>query len=482
MKHLSRRQVLNAVAAGAGGLYLPSLLGERAAHASGAPKRLVIFHSQHGPTYGTWKRRFGGKPDTNADWEQPLASASEADLGKVFGPLRAHRNEINILDGLAMTSAMMDRPINQHNMGNAHCLAANNHNGGINPTASSVDQIVGKAIAAPGQLRALALTTWGAWSPVSDGGKSIVAINEPRKAWKTLFEDKYGSPVTETYGAELQGGQGGGTSTGGGGSKGNEAARKAAAGRARMMAFVEDRYKALLPKMSSEDRRKVELHRDMVANLETRFRNEAEGGSSIVGDASCMPPIYPGEEATTTGSVSKHMELMTALAACDVTRSMVLVANDYPSASFSDRAGVDVHQAIAHGAYEGRPQADMMASYYRRLAEDFADLIERFKSVPEGDGTMLDNSLLVWNTQLGNGPHDLHHLMIVTAGSAQGYFKTGRYIKYKEDQPGLRGKSRLGPAHSRFLVSVMQSMGLDNNSIGRSDDARLRGTLRMLKA
>lgn len=474
--NLSRRQILNAVAAGAGGLFLPSLVERKVAHAAMPPKRLVIFHTQHGPTYGTWKRRFGDKPETSADWQQPLANATEADLGKIFAPLHAHRNDINIIDGLALTSALIDRNTNNHNSGNSHILTGARLQGDPgDPGDSSVDQIVAKAISAPGQVRSLTLCTWGAWSPVSDGKNNITPINEPRKAWKTLFQDRFGTPVNETYGAALKGG------LGGGGAVGNDDFKKTAAARARMMSFVKDRYEKLVPRMSQEDRDKLEQHREMVANLAARFENDARSDGS--GGGACSAPAYPGEEASVPGSVKRYMELIAAVAACDVTRVIVLVPNDYPASSFTDKVSgkVNVHQEIAHNAKEGAPEAGIMADYYRQLASDFADLVGRFKAVKEGDGTMLENSLLVWNTQIGNGTHDLYRMMTVTAGGAQGYLRTGRYLKYAEDQPSRRGSPSLGPAHSQFLVSIMQAMGLPNDKIGMTDSG-LTGPLRHLKA
>ena len=62
--------------------------------------------------------------------------------------------------------------------------------------------------------------------------------------------------------------------------------------------------------------------------------------------------------------------------------------------------------------------------------------------------------------------------MVVLAGQGGGAIKTGRYLKYRDDGPNPAqfgfsgGKSALGPAHSKLLVSLMQAMGVDRNSIG----------------
>ena len=85
---------------------------------------------------------------------------------------------------------------------------------------------------------------------------------------------------------------------------------------------------------------------------------------------------------------------------------------------------------------------------------------------------MLDSSALMWITEIADGPHGLFRNMVVLAGGANGAFRTGRYLKYKETGANPAGysygggKNRIGPAHSQVLVSLMQAMGLPDNSIG----------------
>src|SRR5262249_30285119 len=105
---------------------------------------------------------------------------------------------------------------------------------------------------------------------------------------------------------------------------------------------------------------------------------------------------------------------------------------------------------------------------YAFHAQQFADLIAAFKAIPEGNGTMLDNSLLLWMPELGNGWHDLFKLQVVMAGSAGGVFKTGRYVKYAEtnSSPQNGYDVPVGPPKNKLLVSIMQAFGLNQNSIG----------------
>jgi hypothetical protein len=89
-------------------------------------------------------------------------------------------------------------------------------------------------------------------------------------------------------------------------------------------------------------------------------------------------------------------------------------------------------------------------------AQQFAYLLQKLDSVQEGEGTMLDNTVVMWCNELGNGnTHARKKLPLVLAGSAGGYFKTGRFLKYASATP-----------HSKLLVSLCQAFGLARDSVG----------------
>jgi len=119
----TRRRLLQAMGLASGTLFLPSLLGDRRAHAAAAPGRMGIFFTQHGPTYDTWRMRQPGLADKDQDWEFSLDTVPEAEWSPVLQPLYAYRKNILVLDGMAMTSAFADNPgTNNHNAGTSHAL------------------------------------------------------------------------------------------------------------------------------------------------------------------------------------------------------------------------------------------------------------------------------------------------------------------------------------------------------------------------
>lgn len=83
----------------------------------------------------------------------------------------------------------------------------------------------------------------------------------------------------------------------------------------------------------------------------------------------------------------------------------------------------------------------------------------KLDAVPEAGGTMLDNSLVVWGSELGKGnSHSFEKIPFVIAGGAAGKLETGRYLQFS------------GVEHNRLLVSIAQLMGVtDMESFGSTD-------------
>jgi hypothetical protein len=83
-------------------------------------------------------------------------------------------------------------------------------------------------------------------------------------------------------------------------------------------------------------------------------------------------------------------------------------------------------------------------------ASEVAYLLAALAAIPEGDGSVLDHTLVVWGTDLARGSkHDHWPTPFVLAGRADGYFETGRLIDVGD------------VSHNRLLVSIGNAMGLE---------------------
>ena len=81
--------------------------------------------------------------------------------------------------------------------------------------------------------------------------------------------------------------------------------------------------------------------------------------------------------------------------------------------------------------------------------QQFAGWVEKLKSIREGDGTLLDNVMLVYGAGLSDGNRHLHEdLPTVMVGRGGGYLKTGRRIVYRKETP-----------MSNLFLTMMDRMG-----------------------
>jgi hypothetical protein len=88
-----------------------------------------------------------------------------------------------------------------------------------------------------------------------------------------------------------------------------------------------------------------------------------------------------------------------------------------------------------------------------------AALMTKMKAVPEGDGTLLDHTLILWANELAIGNvHSRTDAPYVLGGGAGGALRTGRFLTYAGDVP-----------HNNLLVSLMNIMGLPDQTFGKPD-------------
>jgi hypothetical protein len=242
---------------------------------------------------------------------------------------------------------------------------------------------------------------------------------------------------------------------------------------------VIEQYRELIksPKLSAADRVKLEQHINHLAEVEARL-----SGTTTF---SCVKPMESESLANNSGTdpsdiVAKwdaFLDLVVLGLACDRTRVATIgvhkalgpgpdpddstLAGHY----HSEDAGGGTWHGLAHD-WSNDNARRMLAGINNWIAEEFfASLIEKMDAYEESDGnTLLDNSLVYWGTELGFN-HIAYSVPCLLAGSAGGFIQTGRDLDYidwegqaffsQED-----GNVIKGIPHNRFLVTVLQAMGL----------------------
>ena len=439
---LNRRQLLLATGLGTAGLFLPSLLPRRA-RADGPIKRIVIMTTQHGTVLPSW-RMLRNNTDYG-DWEYPFDDSDPMSFSDILRPLHPYRQKLLVIEGLSLASAFGDKATNNHNAGHMHALTAAKMISDTSAGGASVDQIIAKAIAVQGRIPSLELATRNPWigGMVNlDADMRAPVEIDPTKVFARLFPT--GAPMMQ------------------------EPTERDKIGMARksVLDFVGGEYEQVLPKLGKDDRARLSMHRDLIRDLEQRL--------GVLSSLMCGAPDAPGQTPNSQITTGKAFADLTAAAfACDLTRVATIQLTQLDNAEFGAPPG-DVHQDFAHQEFSDANAAKYMTDYNAKQAELFAYLLQALDRYTEGNGTLLDNTLVVWTGELANGPHDLDKIPIVIGGSGGGAFKVGRYVSFAQNSPnpaehpdwGDQYKRPIGPGHSHFLISLMQAMGLPNNEIG----------------
>jgi hypothetical protein len=423
---ISRRTILR----GAGvSIALPWLEameeGAANAQAAAAPKRAIFMFTPNGYIQERW---------VPTGTETSFTFAADGSL-KALEP---HINDIVILDGVSNLAAGSG-PGDGHQRGMGSMLTGTQLLTGPNKGAGlaggiSVDQEIVKALAPPTKVPSLELgvqsrmsgTVWG-YSSYKGSNQPLPPENSPAKVFTRLFSDLP---------------DGGGTSTP------NPDALRIAADRKSVLDSAMQNFRTLNAKLGAADRAKLEQHLETIRDLEGRISKAPGDG---VTSAMCAKPEAPMEaDYATTGK--QQMDLLAMAIACDSTR----VATFQWSNSFGDARPVPSittgHHTLSHDSNKKVELAQIDTWY----AEQFAYLISKLKAIPEGSGTALDNTVLLWSNENSKGwIHDHASMPFVMAGRAGGALRTGRFLKFTGRVP-----------HNNLLVSILNLMDVPATTFG----------------
>ena len=402
------------------------------------PRRLVIIYTPHGTVYDKWK---------------PMGTETSFTLGPILQPLSPHQSKLVVLDGLKITHSRVTAPAHTEGM----CLVWTGSNL-TDGTAfheqqyfldwvdgPSVDQYVAQGLASPTKYRSIELgVRAGGNSPVSrmifSGPKQPVQPEiDPWRAYDRLF-----GGFTPPAGAPPM-------------------IDPVSARRARVLDVVKGQLGRLQPKIGASDRAKIDAHLTAVRDLGKLLTTLPV----VAMPAMCTKPTLPApvpiwEAPGSPQLLTAQLDLMASVLACDLTRVMSLEYRygDNDDDVYTWLGLTNGHHTTSH---LGDSDADAQASLtkiYTWYAERIAYFLSKLASIPEGNGTVLDNTLVVWGSEIGKGnTHSFEKIPFVLAGGAAGNLRTGRYLQYQNVE------------HNRLLVSICQLMGLPNVQTFGSTDA-----------
>ncbi|MFT6399532.1 MAG: hypothetical protein ACJAYU_004299, partial [Bradymonadia bacterium] len=204
-----------------------------------------------------------------------------------------------------------------------------------------------------------------------------------------------------------------------------------------------------------EDQERLEANADGIRGIERRLQEFSAAGS-----AQCSTPVsfeewHPGvtsdSAAEAPRDLNRAMAQMTAMAlACDLT-NVLSFAFTTPGAQVYYRelgSSYDLafHDNIVHS---GTPHDDsgLVTGGVRYTMEAFAVLLDELASVPDGDGTLLDSSLILATSCIGRGwDHDYFEHPILLAGKARGRVRGDVHVRPDGRPPATAALSTIAAA------------------------------------
>lgn len=229
----------------------------------------------------------------------------------------------------------------------------------------------------------------------------------------------------------------------------------------KLLDMVMDDAKSLRKKLGRDDQFKLDEYLDSVDAVERRIQFFAQPDPR-----GWKPDTKPSPKAPAAEKPSdfrEHVRLMLDLMVLafwtDSTRvSTFMFANDVSGRNFSFVDGVKgAHHEISH--HEGKAEK---IEQYKRInrwhTEQYVYLLDKLRAVKEGQGTLLDNSMILMGCGMSDGnKHDPNDLPIVLAGKAGGTIKTGRHIASPAKTPLCN-----------LYVSMLERMGTPVEKFGDS--------------
>jgi len=218
---------------------------------------------------------------------------------------------------------------------------------------------------------------------------------------------------------------------GAGGSKADRAA--ALARRGSLLDFVKDDMSRLARTLGPEDRARVDHYLDSVREVERRIQKaEAAVAENELPDLE-RPSGVPA-------SYAEHVRLMFDLQLLamrgDVTRVITFqLARETSNRTYADIGVSDPHHPLSHHGNDP-DKIEQMSKINAFHVSLFAEYLTKLAATPEGEGTLLDHSLLLYGSGMGNpNVHDHTNLPVIVAGGAGAGVKGGRHLRHETTVP-----------------------------------------------
>jgi hypothetical protein len=437
-KHLHRRTFLRGIGAAIALPVLdamnPALANPAARTAAKAPVRLAFTYIPNGVTMKEWK---------------PAAAGSGFEFSRILKPLEAFRDDLLVLSGL-----------DHHNAdalgdgGGDHARAGACFLTGVHPRKTagadiqagiSVDQIAAKALGSTTRISSLELgcedsrTVGGCDSGYSCAYTNSISWRGPQTPMppetnpRIVFERLFGD---DDFTASP------------------EARARRANQRKSILDLVNQRTQRLMGSLGPADRRKMDEYLTGIRELEQRIARAEKDQLTFRPDME-KPEGVPVAFAD---YIKMMFDLQVLAFQADLTRVTTLLYGREASVRTYREIGVpDPHHPLSHhrNLPEMIEKITKINTFHTSL---YAYFLEKMKSAKDGDGSLLDHSMLVYGSAICDGnSHSHHNLPVLLAGRGDGSIKPGRHVEYEKGTP-----------MTNLYLSLLERMNIPTEKLGDS--------------
>lgn len=414
---------------------LPSLclagVGEAAKK---APKRMAFLYVPNGAHMQEWT---------------PKSFGANFDLPPSLEVLKEHRNDINVLTGLTVDKA---RPHGDGPGDHARAMSAFLTGRQPRKTAGadiragiSIDQLAANHLGKETQFPSLELgCDRGQNAGNCDSGYSCAY--SANLSWKSesmpMAKEVNPRLVFERFFANAF--------------KDEAAASKAKRNRYKLsvLDFVLEDATQLKMRLGANDHRKIEEYLSSIREIEVRLAR----AENTTNPEAAKYPRPAGMPADYQEHIRLLADMMVLAFQTDMTRiSTFVLANEGSNRSYRFLQVPEGHHDLSHHGGDKQKQKKI-ATINRFHLSQFDYLLTKLKSVREGSANLLDNSMVVYGSAIGDGNrHNHDELPILLAGKGGGGLKPGRHLKFPKDTP-----------LTNLYLAMLDQAGIHEKSFGDS--------------
>jgi hypothetical protein len=429
-KHISRRSVLRGVGASLSLPLLESMLPAQTPLLK--PKsRLACIYVPHGAIMDKWT---------------PATEGRGFEFTEILKPLEPFREHLNVLTNLAHPAAggAGSDAGADHQRSAAVYLSGSHPERGETRVGVTIDQIAARQIGQDTPLPSLELSIEDV---ALSCGSGFGCAYMNTMVWKTptmplpmennpqvVFEKLFGD----------------------GSNNAERAARKQQA--RSLLDSLRDEVASLNRQLPAADRVSLSDYLEDIREIERRIQKASQQSQGASDRDADLPEAPVGIPDSFTEHVKLMFDMQVLAFRADITRvGTLMFARDASTVVYPEsgvRAGF--HSTSHHSNI--RANMDTFALINTYHAKMFAHFLDRLSKTPDGEGSLLDHSMVLYGSSMSNSnQHDHDPLPVLLAGGAAGQLQGGRHIRYAPHTP-----------MSNLLVTMLNKLGIPADKQGDS--------------